>query len=107
MSDNPHKGTNFYDYLKEEGIYEKVSETMRQKYGGPVILNHNTYKSESSPTDRKVKTEVVIGEPIQFDEVLKEVIVNHKALDWNPVGICQCSKWQLLWHSIKNLFRRV
>jgi hypothetical protein len=33
MSKNPHEGTDFYDYLKEEGIYKEVHVLMRKKYG--------------------------------------------------------------------------
>ena len=33
MSKNPHKGTNFYDYLKEEGIYRETHILMQEKYG--------------------------------------------------------------------------
>ena len=33
MSRNPHKGTNFYDYLKEEGMSKEVHTLMKKKYG--------------------------------------------------------------------------
>lgn len=33
MSKNPHKGTSFDDYLREEGIYEETHEHMEKKYG--------------------------------------------------------------------------
>ena len=33
MNKNPHEGTNFYDYLKEEGVYEEVHTRMVKEYG--------------------------------------------------------------------------
>lgn len=33
MSKNPHKGTDFYDYLKEEGVSKEVHTLMKKKYG--------------------------------------------------------------------------
>ena len=30
MSRNPHKGTNFYDYLKEEGMSKEVHTLMKK-----------------------------------------------------------------------------
>ena len=33
MSRNPHEGTDFYDYLKKEGVYKDVHALMRKKYG--------------------------------------------------------------------------
>jgi hypothetical protein len=33
MSRNPHKGTDFYDYLKEEGISKEVHARMEKEFG--------------------------------------------------------------------------
>ena len=33
MEHNKHEGTNFFDYLKEEGIYEEVQELATKRYG--------------------------------------------------------------------------
>ena len=33
MSKNPHEGTDFYDYLKKEGIYKDARTLMKKKYG--------------------------------------------------------------------------
>lgn len=30
---NPHRGSDFVEWLKEEGIYEEVKEQMRKEYG--------------------------------------------------------------------------
>ena len=32
MATNPHKGTSFDDFLKEEGILEDVSSAARKRY---------------------------------------------------------------------------
>ena len=33
MKNNKHDGTNFFDYLKKEGIYEEVEELSEKRYG--------------------------------------------------------------------------
>lgn len=33
MTKNPHRGRDFIDYLKDEGVYKEVRARMMRKYG--------------------------------------------------------------------------
>jgi hypothetical protein len=89
---NKHQGSNFDDWLKEEGIYEEVCEVAKKR-----IQQYDEYKSEDDMTGYRYLVE---GDVIQEDD---EILFD---LGWRKVKHTIGAKMKNLLYGDTKFFRR-